>query len=157
MKPLQSELQDEALRTELRGDDRRDEAPHWLSVEDEVMAEHMSEGEPEEKVRDWLEQTVQPQDSVSMCGQAGEADHGEPMLRANHGASDQPARQRLWKYAQQQSNKDGRPRIPLEPNIRAAPDVESQAALRRGLAAEQSQQHRVHKRQQNWQRNRSRT
>ena len=58
MKPLQSELQDEALRTELRGDDRREEAPHWLNVEDEVMAEHMSKGEPEEKVRDWLEQTV---------------------------------------------------------------------------------------------------
>ena len=33
--------------------------------------------------------------------------------------------------------------------------MESQAALRRGLAAERAQRHRVQKRQQNWQRNRS--
>ena len=45
----------------------------------------------------------------------------------------------------------------MEKNIRVAPDVESQAALRRGIAAEQSQQHRVQRWHQEWQRNRSRT
>merc|ERR1711994_1186325 len=35
--------------------------------------------------------------------------------------------------------------------------MESEAALRRGLAAERAQRHRDHERQQNWQRNRSNT
>ena len=65
----------------------------------------MSEDEQEWRVREWLDQTTQPQDSVSICGQEVETD------------------------------KDGRPRIPLQPNVSEAPDVESQAALRRGVAA----------------------
>ena len=59
----QSEIPDEALRTEWRGDDHQQQAPQWVEVDDEVMEEQMSE---EERVRDWLEHTVQPQDSVSV-------------------------------------------------------------------------------------------
>ena len=130
-----SELGDEALRTELRSDDRREKAPQWLDVEDEVMVECMSEDEQERRVREWVDQTVHLQDSVSIRGQEVETNYGEPMKRANHGASDQPARERMWKQAQQQTNKDRWPRIPLHPNVSEAPDVESQAALRRGVAA----------------------
>ena len=59
----QSEIPDEALRTKWRGDDRQQQVPQWVEVDDEVMEEQMSE---EERVRDWLEHTVQPQDSVSV-------------------------------------------------------------------------------------------
>ena len=121
------------------------------------MEEWMSEEEQDGKVIEWLERTIQPQDSVSVHGQELETDHGEPMLCANHGASDQPACERMWKQAQWQSNRDGRPRIPLQPNVREAPDMESQAALRRGVVADQHQQNRTQRRHQEWERNRSRT
>ena len=94
-----SELQDDALRTKLRSDDRRAKAPQWIGVEDEVMEERMSEDEQDEKVMEWLERSIQPQDSVSVRDQVVETDHGEPMLHANHGASDQPARERMWKHS----------------------------------------------------------
>ena len=66
------------------------------------MEEQMSEDEQGWKVRDWLDQTVQPQDSVSVCGQMIETHHGETMIRANHGASDQQACERMWQHAQRQ-------------------------------------------------------
>ena len=59
------------------------------------------------------------------------------MIRANHGASDQPARDRLWSHAHRQTDKDGKPRIPIQPNVKGPPDVE-----RHGLSAEQQQNHR---------------
>ena len=49
-----------------------------------------SEEEYRWKVPEWLEQNVQPQDSVSRHD--GEE---EPMVRANHGASDLNARKQL--------------------------------------------------------------
>ena len=58
--------------------------PQWLDVEDEVMEERMSEEEQDGKVLEWLEQSIQPQDSVSVRGQVVETDHGEPMVCANH-------------------------------------------------------------------------
>ena len=61
----------------------------------------------------------------------------------------------MWKHAQWQSNKDGRPRIPLQPDVSEAPDIESQASLRRGVATEQHQQSRNQKQYQEWERNRS--
>ena len=79
------------------------------------------------------------------------------MVRTNHGASDQPAREKMWKYPQRQTNKDGRSRILLQPNVGEASDVESQAALRRGVTAEQHTQSRNQRRFQKWERNRSLT
>ena len=52
-------------------------------------------------------------------------------------------------------DRDGRPRIPLLPNISKAPDPESQAAMRRGRAAEQQWQSRELRHQQEWDKNRS--
>ena len=52
------------------------------------------------------------------------------MMRANHGASDQPVPERMWKHAQWQVDSDEGPRIPLQTDVSEAPDVESQAALR---------------------------
>ena len=76
----------------------------------------------------------QPQDSVSRHG-----DEEEPMIRANHGASDQNARKQLWKRAQIQSNKDGKPRIPVQTSVKEAPEIESLAAKRRGVSNERQQ------------------
>ena len=90
----------------------------------------MSEEEQDWRVRDWLDQTIHPQDSVSVCGQEVETECGEPMMHANHGASDQPACKRMLRHAQQQSNRDAGPRIPLQPTVTEAPDMESQAVLR---------------------------
>ena len=92
----------------MRDNDHREKAPQWLEVEVELMEERMSEDEQDGKVIEWLEQSIQPQNSVSVPNQVVETDHGEPMLWANHGASNQPARERMWKHAQWQSNKDGR-------------------------------------------------
>ena len=78
------------------------------------------------------------------------------MLRANHSASDQPACERMWRHPQRQTDRDGRPEIPLQPNISEAPDVESQAAIRRGRAAEQQGQRRELRCQQEWEKNRNR-
>ena len=64
------------------------------------MEERMSKEEQDGKVIEWFEQTIQPQDSVSVCGHEVETDHGEPMLHANHGASNQLAHERMWKHAQ---------------------------------------------------------
>ena len=64
------------------------------------------------------------------------------MVRANHGASDLNARKQLWKRAQIQTDKDGKPRIPIQPGVKEAPDVESLAAKRRGVLAERQQRHR---------------
>ena len=91
----------------------------------------------------WLERTVQPQDSVSRCGE-----EEEPMVRANHGASDMSTRKQLWKRAQIQTDKDGKPRIPIQPSIKEATDVESLAAKRRGVSAECKQQQRESSRHQ---------
>ena len=64
------------------------------------------------------------------------------MVRANHGASDLNARKQLWKRAQIQTDKDGKPRIPVQPSVKEAPDVESLAAKRRGVSAERQQRQR---------------
>ena len=101
----------------------------------------MQDVEPEDdykwKVPEWLEQTVQPQDSVSRRGE-----EEEPMVRANHGASDMSARKQLWKCAQIQTDRDGKPRIPIQPSIKEAPDVESLVAKRRGVSAKRKQRQR---------------
>ena len=55
----------------------------------------------------------------------------EPMIHTNYGASDQQARERMWRHAQCQTNEDRKPLIPMQPNISEAPDVKSQATLRR--------------------------
>ena len=95
-----SEIQDEALRTELRGDGCPEKAPLWLDVEDEIMEERMREEEQDWIVREWLKQTIQPQDSVSVCDQEVGTDRGEPIMCAKHRASNQLARERMWKHAQ---------------------------------------------------------
>ena len=77
------------------------------------------------------------------------------MKRSNHGASNQTVREKMWKHAQRQTNKDGKPRIPLQPHI--SKDVESQVALRRGVAAEKYRYKRDQSRYQEWEKNRSRT
>ena len=79
----QTEIQDEALRTQFRDDSHIKRAPQWLEVADAIMEEHMSEEETDWKVRDWLAKTLQPQDTGSVRGK-----HEEPMVRANHCASD---------------------------------------------------------------------
>ena len=94
---------------------------------------------------DWLERNVQPQDSVLVQGR-----QEEPMVRANHGASDQGAREMLWRHMQRQSDRYGRPRIPVQPNVKGAPDIESLAVKRRGVSADRQQQHREKSRQRNW-------
>ena len=65
-----------------------------------------------------------------------------PMVRANHGASDLNARKQLWKRAQIQTDRDGKPRIPVQPGVKEAPDVESLVAKRRGVSAEHQQHQR---------------
>ena len=70
------------------------------------------------------------------------------MVRANHGASDLKAKQQLWKHAQRLADKDGRPRIPVQPSVKEAPEVESLAARRRGASAEHQQRKREVSRQQ---------
>ena len=97
------------------------------------MEERMSK---DEAVRDWWSWLVQPQDSNSVQnGMVGE-ELKVPLAWANLGASDQPAPERMWKHAQSQTDRDWKPRILLQPNIWEAPDVESQAAKRRGIEAE---------------------
>ena len=120
-------------------DNNQEPAPQWLEVEDAVMEERMSEDKADWRVRDWLEKSVRPQDSVSVNEEMEREEPVEPMVWANHGMSDQPACDGMWKHAQCRANKDGRPRIPLQPNIREAPDVESQAAKKRGVAADRQQ------------------
>ena len=61
------------------------------------------------------------------------------MVRANHGASDLNARKQLWKRAQIQTDRDGKPRITVQPCVKGAPDAESLAAKRRGVSAERQQ------------------
>ena len=97
----------------------------------------MSQDDREWRINEWVEQTIQPQDSISILEQEEKTDYGEPMMRANHGASDQNACKIVWKHAQGLTNKDGKPRIPLKTHISGAPDVESQAALRRGVSAKE--------------------
>ena len=62
----------------------------------------MSEDEKDWRVRDWLDWSVQPQDSVAIRDQVVKTDHGEPMLHANHDASEQQACERMWSHAQWQ-------------------------------------------------------
>ena len=149
-----SEIPDEALRTEIKGDDRRVQAPEWREVEDKVMEEPMSEDDREWRTREWVEQTIQPHDSISINEQEERRNYGEPMIRANHGASDQEACRKVWKHAQRLADKDGRPRIPPKTLISEAPDVESQAALRRGVAAEEYRNKRDQHRYKEWEKNR---
>ena len=102
-----------------------------------VMQEVVPKDEYRWKVPEWLDQNVQPQDSVSRY-EGGE----EPMVRANHSASDLNARKQLWKRAQIQMDRDGRPRIPVQSGVKEAPDVGSLAAKRRGVSAERQQRQR---------------
>ena len=118
------------------------------------MEELMSQDDREWRINEWVEQTIQPQDSISIHEQEEKMDYGEPMMRANHGASDQDVCKKVWKHAQRLTNKDGKPRIPLKTHISEAPDVESQAALRRGVAAEEYRGKRDQSRHQEWEKNR---
>ena len=85
-----SVVEDEAMRTKFRSNSPTGRAPAWLEVEDAVLEEPMSEEETDWKVREWLSRTTQQQDAESIRG-----NHTEPMTRANHGASYQPACNRL--------------------------------------------------------------
>ena len=102
---------------EFKDDNCLERAPQWLEVDDKVMEDRMSEDEKDWRVQDWLDWSVQLQDSMSMRDQVVGTDRGEPMLCANHSASDQPAHERMWRHAQKQSNRDGQPRIQLHPNV----------------------------------------
>merc|ERR1711872_630706 len=102
-------------------------------------------GEYQWKVPQWLERldhTVHPEDSASR------RDEAKPMFRKNHGASDGPARKQLWKHAQRLTDQDGKPRIPIQPSVKEAPEVESLAARRRGVSAERQQARREASRRQ---------
>ena len=88
-------------------------------------------GRIEEELQQYHEQTAM---NASIIGFNHQPD--EPMIWANHGATDQPAQERMWRYAQHQTEGDEKPRIPMHPNISEAPNIESQAALRRGVEAE---------------------
>ena len=127
----QTEVQDKGRRTEFKKNSHAQEGPHWLPVEDTVMQDVEPRDQYQWKVPAWLAQNVQPQDSVSRHG-----DEEEPMIRANHGASDQNARKQLWKRAQIQSNRDGKPRIPVQTSVKEAPDIESLAAKTPNYGAE---------------------
>ena len=83
----------------------------------------MSEDEADWRIRDWLFWSVQPQDSVSVHDKVVEEDPEEPMIRANHGVSDQHTCERMWRHAQCQTDRNGKPRIPLQLNISRAPDA----------------------------------
>ena len=120
-----TEVPDEALRTDVKNNNQEEPTPQWLEVEDELMEERMSEDEAEWRVRDWLSHTKRTQDSVSVCEEMGGEEPGEPMIWDNHGASDQSVCDRMWKHAQCQTDKDRKPRIGLQSNIREAPNVES--------------------------------
>ena len=97
-----SEIPDEALRTEIRDEDNQCQTPqpHWQAVNDEIMDELMSQDDREWRTNKWVEKTIQPQDSISIREQEERTDYGEPMIRANHGASDQEAHRKVWKQAQ---------------------------------------------------------
>ena len=110
----------------------------------------MSKDAAEWRVKEWLEESVRPQDSVSVREEPIES-----MVQANHGALDHPTCDRMWRHAQRQTNRDGRPRIPLQPNISEALDAESQAAMWRGVAAKQQRQSREKLHHQEWEKNRS--
>merc|ERR1711872_1074603 len=102
-------------------------------------------GEYQWKVTRWLESsghTVHPEDSASG------RDEAKPMFRKNHGASDGPARKQLWKHAQRMTDQDGKPRIPIQPSVKEAPEVESLAARRRRVSAERQQSRREASRRQ---------
>ena len=129
----QLEVDDEALRTKIRHEIPKTAGPAWQECEDAIMYEAMSEDEGHEKVREWLDQQ-----SENPPG----GNHAEPMSRANHGASDKLAREQLWRLAQRRTDKDGKPRIPNQPNVKEPPDVSSQAAMRQGRSAERRQSHR---------------
>ena len=121
------EVEDEELRTKFRSDSPKGAAPAWRDCDDAIMDKAISDEETDWRVREWLAQ----EDVESEHGT-----HAEPMTRANHGASDQPACDRLWRHAQHQADRYGKPRIPIKPSVKGPPDVESQAAKRRGLCAE---------------------
>ena len=132
-KQQEYDIPDEALRTEFRADPHAP-APQWLPVEDSIMQDVEPRDEYQWKVPEWLErseQTVQPEDLALRL-----ENETEPMVRANHGASDGTARKQLWKHAQRLADQDGRPRIPVQPSVKEAPEVESLAARRRGVSAE---------------------
>merc|ERR1711872_258866 len=136
----EDEIPDEALRTEFRADTHAPNAPQWQPVEDAVMQEAEPQDEYQWKVPQWLERsdhTVHPEDSASR-----QENEVEPMVQANHGASDGTARKQLWKHAQRLADQDGRPRIPVQPSVKGAPEVESLAARRRGISAERQQSRR---------------
>merc|ERR1712212_388807 len=140
------DIPDEALRTEFRADPHAHDAPQWLPVEDSIMQDVEPREEYQWKVPQWLErsdQTVHPEDSASRL-----ENEVEPMVRANHGASDGTARKQLWKHAQRLADQDGKPRIPVQPSVKGAPEVESLAARRRGVSAERQQHRREASRRQ---------
>ena len=106
------EVPDEALRMNIRTNNGEEPAPQWLEVEDEMIVEKMSEDETDWRIRDWLSRSVQLQDTVLVHDQVVEEDLDEPMMHANHCASDKQARERMWRHAQWQSDRDGRPTTP---------------------------------------------
>ena len=100
----------------------------WQECEDAIMDDAMSMSNNSiGRVEEWL---TQQNDN-----------YAEPMERGNHGASDQTTKERLWRLAQRQANKDGRPRIPAQPSVKDPSYVSSQAAKRRGVSAEQRRNH----------------
>merc|ERR1711872_232538 len=161
-----SEIPDEALRTEIREENNQYQPPQpdWQAVNDEIMDEI---SDREWRTSEWVERTIQTHDSISINEQEERMDYGEPMRneqeeriiydepmrKASYGATEQEARRRVWNHAQRLADKDGRPRIPPKTLISEAPDVESQAALRRGVAAEKYRnkrdQHRYKEREKN--------
>ena len=104
------------------------EGPAWREGEDAIMYEAMSEGgESIGHVEKWLDQ---------QNAELNSDNYAEPMDRGNHGASDRTAREQLWRLAQCQADKDGKPRIPTQPSIKELPDVASQDAKRHGVSTE---------------------
>ena len=95
-------MEDEALRTKFKDNTHKEEGPVWQECEDEIMDDVMSLSNNDSigRVEEWLtQQNAQSNNDV----------YEEPMERRNLGASDKPAKERLWRLAQRQADKDGKP------------------------------------------------
>ena len=105
-------------------------------VEKELLQSHYEQQKRRRAQQDWCEQYSEGnhrrRDSAVTDASIIEIAHQpeEPLIRANNGASDQHARERMWRHAQRQTNQNGKARIPLHLNISEAQDIESQVALR---------------------------
>ena len=116
------EVEDEALRTKFKDNTPKGEGPVWQECEDAIMddAMSMSNNDSIGRVEEWLTQQHE---------QSNNDNYEEPMERGNHGASDQTAKERLWRLAQRQADKDGNPASKIRPTCQVRPLNDEESAL----------------------------